>query len=57
MCRLRSKEVGEWAFSADELLGINRSYKFEEAGVRRRGTSVWKFGTGVSDSEFWGFAA
>jgi hypothetical protein len=57
MCRLRSKKVGEWAFSADELLGINRSYKFEVAGVRQRWTSVWKFGTEVSDSESGGFAA
>jgi hypothetical protein len=29
MCRRGSKEIGEWAFSADELLGIRLCYKFE----------------------------
>ena len=57
MCRLESKEAGVWAFSADELLEIHLCYKFEEDGVRRRRTAVWKFGTGLSDSESWGFAA
>jgi hypothetical protein len=51
MCRRRSKEIGEWAFSAVNSLGINRCYKFEVACVRQRWTAVWKFGTEVSDIE------
>jgi hypothetical protein len=57
MCRLRNKDASELSFSADELLGIHRCYKFEESGVRQRCTAMWKFGTGLSDSELWGFAA
>jgi hypothetical protein len=33
MCRLRSTEVGEWAFPADELQEIKRGFKFKEAGA------------------------
>jgi hypothetical protein len=47
LCPLRSEEIGELAFSADELLGIKRSFKYEEAVVGKDGQRCGNLGQGL----------